>query len=1330
MLSTNERLKLVRTLNSLPQAQLEELIFVISPPPGVISSSMAPQGSRAIELLRWIESPTGPGSQVLQELLAEITGAYHVPKSNLIPTVFLVPYERNIYFTGRDQILEVLYQQLDKLRGVALVGLGGIGKTQIALEYVYRQRENYSHIFWVNAESIDTFTEDYSLIADSLDLTGKRQKDKSVSLRSVRLWLNAHTDWLLVVDNLNDLKSVRHYLPETTGHILLTTRDKATREYSFLVVPTLSHSEGIDLLLRRTEREESAKNNTAESVATKELAVELGFLPLALEQAAAYIKTTAISFQEYLERYRRNRLELIEKDSQKFGTLSQTISTTWALNLEEVRISSPIADDLMRACAFLAPDNIPEEIFTEGALELGENLSMLVSCESNSTLLDAISPAVRFSLITRNSEANTLSIHPLVQEVILDKVNDEEQAVWANRVINALNAVSTKIIAKGDSISYNRILPHTLVAVELAEKFECKSSNAAQLFNQVGSYLLREGRYGEAEPLLVEALIIRKQLLGSEHPEVATTLNNLALLYQTQGRYEEAESLFVEALVIRKQLLGSEHPEVATTLNNLALLYQMQGRYEEAEPLLVEALVMRKQLLGSEHPEVSMTLNNLALLYQSQGRYKDAEPLFVEALAMRKQLLGSEHPEVATTLNNLASLYQSQERYEEAEPLYRQAISMVETLFGRDHPSMVQSLYDLAQLYRILNGFEEAETLLREALAISTTLYGSNHPLVKRVQKALQLFDIEEQRKQLYPKWRKRIYSLLLEEGQVSFEDFPAVHHDFIYEAFSYDYNSLSLVFSRETLVLEIGEIRTIDEFKAFWAKAKNAFINNISELFCSETDQLTKLICRKLGFEKLEDFVSFGQLHGWKIDASNPAFELNIRKEFPIIYIRKEAFRPDDVTDLVGVLHQLHIHADFFGLLINFDEHERIRELLRRSAYKNDFIVLGFEQVWNILAAKSPLVQLKLYILEQIDLIAISPYTTGGPVQEKMFFGRAEEEKTLLQNISENNYALLANRKAGKTSLINRILPKLTSDPRFRVFFRDLQAVSDYKEFFDELSLYYKDFEEFSILEEPVPLDFRRAVIKLKRSDQNHKFIFIFDEADQLLEFDLLHQEGLFKTFRSLSQHEGIRFVFSGTTTLVKRVKHPDSPLFNFCNSIKLELLERKAATELIVEPIKMLGIKFEDQEYIVGKILTISERHPNIIQYICAELIKAINKKQQRVVSIEDLTKLLESQKFYDYFEGLIWGQSTALEKLIVYTMWNVSDFSEHELIQEFQRQGISASDLAESLESLQMYSTLSKNNARFSFTFKEFSKLISKQTDIDILIQKNRKEYQQGE
>jgi tetratricopeptide (TPR) repeat protein len=262
----------------------------------------------------------------------------------------------------------------------------------------------------------------------------------------------------------------------------------------------------------------------------------------------------------------------------------------------------------------------------------------------------------------------------------------------------------------------------SLVAAQETKEADKLNERVIELYNA--------GRYSDAVPIAQRVLALREKALGRDHPDVATSLYNLASLYDSQGRYADAEPLYQRSLAIREKALGRDHPDVAAALNNLALLNDKQGRYADAEPLYQRALAIDQKKLGRDHPDVATDLNNLAELYNKQGRYADAEPLYQRSLAIREKALGRDHPDVAGSLNNLAGLYDKQSRYVEAEPLYQRALAIREKVLGRDHPDVAQSLNNLAFLYEDQGRLAEAEPLYRHALAIYEKGLGREHPLV------------------------------------------------------------------------------------------------------------------------------------------------------------------------------------------------------------------------------------------------------------------------------------------------------------------------------------------------------------------------------------------------------------------------------------------------------------------------------------------------------------------------------------------------------------------------------------------------------------------------
>ncbi|MBD2717777.1 CHAT domain-containing protein [Synechococcus sp. FACHB-909] len=251
--------------------------------------------------------------------------------------------------------------------------------------------------------------------------------------------------------------------------------------------------------------------------------------------------------------------------------------------------------------------------------------------------------------------------------------------------------------------------------------------DTATSLSNLGLLYVRERAFARAEPLLARALAIRIRILGPDDPLTALSLNNLAWLSFNQGRYANAETLYRRALAIAEKALGPEHPGLALGLTNLGLLYNAQGAYAKADAVYRRALAIREKALGPDHPDTATSLNNLAALYINQGRYAEAEPLLRRTLAIKQKALGDNHPDTATGLNNLAALQENQGAFARAEPLYQQALAINEKALGPEHPATATSLNNLGLLYRNQGAYARAEPLLRRALAIREKALGAGH---------------------------------------------------------------------------------------------------------------------------------------------------------------------------------------------------------------------------------------------------------------------------------------------------------------------------------------------------------------------------------------------------------------------------------------------------------------------------------------------------------------------------------------------------------------------------------------------------------------------------
>ncbi len=646
-----------------------------------------------------------------------------------------IPFQRNPFFTGRESLIEDLHAALKEKHSAALsqqaiYGLGGIGKTQTAVEYAYRYKKEYEHILWIASEKKADILTSFGEIATLLNLPVKDQQDQSVIVKGVINWMEDHENWLLIFDNADKPELLESFLPHgENGSILITSRESnfaklhIAKRYKMEEMPEM---EAVDLLFTRTNRE---INEPSEVERAKRLAEELGYLPLALEQAGAYISKNEVLFKDYLTAYQNEHLITLEKSKPDTGKYTKTVATTWRINFNEIKKKFTASADLLSFCAFVSPDDIPFELFIEGREEMGPNISKALANIENDPLAlsDLLEPLTRFSLISKDMNSKTCSIHRLVQEVLKNSLNKDEQRQWAKRAVNTVNEAFPYIEFENWN-QCDRLLSHAQVAYTLIDEWTIESDEAGRLLNQTAFYLKQRARYEEAKPLYQRALIIDEKALGPDHPDVAIVRNNLAELYRAQGRYEEAEPLYLRVMEIDAKTLGPDHPDVATSLNNLAELYRAQGRYEEAESLYLRSLVIREKALGPDHPYVATSLNNLALLYDNQGRYDEAEPLYQRALDIYEKALGPDHPYVATSLNNLANLYRAQGRYEEAEPLYQRSFAIVEKTLGPDHPYVATSLNNLALLYDNQGRYEEAEPLYQRSLEIREKALGPDHP--------------------------------------------------------------------------------------------------------------------------------------------------------------------------------------------------------------------------------------------------------------------------------------------------------------------------------------------------------------------------------------------------------------------------------------------------------------------------------------------------------------------------------------------------------------------------------------------------------------------------
>jgi len=651
--------------------------------------------------------------------------------------VWAVPEQRDMFFTGRDDVFQSLRELLVPGSTTALTqaisGLGGIGKTHTAVEYAHRFHRYYEAILWLQADSWEVLGSGCMELAEELGFP--EQKEANQAIAEVQHWLRKRRHWLLILDNVENPQEILPMFVPTRhqGCVLVTTRVHNLEPLAQTqVLPTMPEREGVLFLLRRTKRiapkAELEKVSPDQYDEAKQIWQLMDGLPLALDQAGAYILETGCSFSAYREQYTRRHTELLNQRGKRVIGHEEPVTTTFSLALERVEASIPVAADMLRVCALLHNEAIPEEFFEIGAQHLGPHFSAVKEYWDL-----ALGVLLDYSLVQRHPETKTLSLHRLAQLVLVDTMDEQTQQQWAERTVRMVSHLFPTIDGVKRQPAQRYIL-HAQACAKLIDQWSMEHAQAARLLHEAGSYFSMVAQYEQAEPLLKRGLEIREYALGSEHPDVAASLNNLALLYQAQGKHEQAGPLLIHALKIIEQAEGPEGPHVSAALTNLTLSHQAQGKYEQAEALLLRALNIDLRRFGPEHREVATDLNNLAELYRTQGKYEQAENFCLSALAIREHMLGAKDPHTISSYNNLALIFYKQGKYSQAESLYQRILTTFEEAYGSEHPDLATSFGNLALLYEDWGKEEEARQFYQRALAIDVRMLGTDHPTTLSIQ--------------------------------------------------------------------------------------------------------------------------------------------------------------------------------------------------------------------------------------------------------------------------------------------------------------------------------------------------------------------------------------------------------------------------------------------------------------------------------------------------------------------------------------------------------------------------------------------------------------------
>ena len=673
-------------------------------------------------------------------------------------------------FIGRKDILDKLrkiYIHCDdsilmSRRSCLLWGTGGIGKTQICLKFAEEISGRLSHVFWVDASSVESITMSLKGISS---ISAAQASCLGDSVESVLQWMSGiEEEWLIMFDNADDLPVhvVERFIPPgNRGNILITSRNQSMGSLisfeNIIEINEMEEADAITLLLKASYLDATAKHKEV----AKNIVTELGCIPLAVNQAGAYIEAGRCSIDKYLQQFSLHRQTLMSDASFRGASnYDRTVYGTWDLSFGEIKkraSGQSSAGDaqaahaailILQICAFYHHSNISKDIFRSAAEESREHnskvareLPLAVSSLDRTLLaLDkngcwdefifgkGIAVLFSFSLMKRDKSSEMLSVHPLVHCWSREQISkSEQQRMYDMGSIILCCAISRKLSSYDYGLR-RLIYPHIKANESHGSQMDLTKKYYDDKWNNFILVLEDIGDWKHAEQLGVQVLDVRKKLLGAEHPDTLVSMRNLARIYSKQGRWNEAEQLEVQVLDMSKKLLGAEHPDTLVSMGNLGKTYFSQGRWSEAEKLEVQVLDMRRKVLGAEHPHTVISMGNLARIYLKQGRWDEAEHLGVQVLDMSKKLCSIEHPYTLTSMGNLAEIYSSQGRWSEAEQLGVQVLDMSKKLLGAENPATLTRMGNLGKTYSSQGRWNEAEKLEVQVLDMRKKVLGAEHP--------------------------------------------------------------------------------------------------------------------------------------------------------------------------------------------------------------------------------------------------------------------------------------------------------------------------------------------------------------------------------------------------------------------------------------------------------------------------------------------------------------------------------------------------------------------------------------------------------------------------
>ncbi|KAJ7442429.1 P-loop containing nucleoside triphosphate hydrolase protein [Mycena latifolia] len=611
-------------------------------------------------------------------------------------------------FHGRQQILDKMHeffkQDLSPQHIFLLHGLGGAGKTQIALQFIQESSSRFSEIFLIDASTLETINTSLKNIAAT--------KNAGSTAQDALQWLISQSkEWLLLFDNADDPKINLHkFFPQCThGNILITSRNPGLRVYagSHALVSDMEEADAVELLLKSAA---TAATPTNQEIAA-EIVKALCYLPLAIIQAGAFISHSG-ALDQYLKLYAENRARLLsEKPVQSHDNYAWTVYTTWQISFDQ--LSKP-------AAAFVQLSHCPSKEEWKRPLEFLSQFLGPGGTWDSLRFMKVTSEISAYSLINFDPERHLFSIHPLVHTWSQNTVTDQQS--YHYQMVAILGMSITEIRDEDAQLASLELLPH------LDSLIRGGTNLTPDFQSQYGWIYLRAGRWKDAKQLLLAVLAHQRNLLGEDHPHTLLVMGRLAAAHWKGGELKEAEELETVVLEKRRKILGEDHPDTLSAMANLGATYHKLGQLKKAEELDVLVLKKRRKILGDDHPDTLSAMAHLGSTYHKLGQFKEAAELENVVLEKRRKILGKDHPATLSVLANLGSTYHKLGQFKKAEELELVVLKKRRKIFGEDHPYTLSAMAHLGSTYHKLGEFQEAEELECAVLEKRRKILGKDHP--------------------------------------------------------------------------------------------------------------------------------------------------------------------------------------------------------------------------------------------------------------------------------------------------------------------------------------------------------------------------------------------------------------------------------------------------------------------------------------------------------------------------------------------------------------------------------------------------------------------------